>query len=146
MSKIRIILAVILLFALFYPVLAEDLIPDDIQATISSPVLVANGFDNTSIRITVFNQSNPLSNCRVDFLVNESSIGSLSPNTTITSPSGIAETTFSVTENPGEAEITARVFYTINGSQYSRNFLIEPKITILNPIPIRSILRQQRNG
>lgn len=135
MMKISLLVSIILFLILVPAAMAEDLVPDGIQANISNPVLVANGVDSTQILITVLNQSTPLPNLDVDFLVNDPALGSVNPISVNTSPSGFASTTFTVNKISGVAEILVRVHYNVEGIPRISDFTVSPQIEIQNPAP-----------
>jgi hypothetical protein len=134
MSKIKILVAILLLVLTVCPALADDPEPDEIQVMLTDQVLVAHGADTAGISVTVLNQSNPVEGLDVSFILDDSSLGSLSPGSAVTSASGIAETTFSAGTKAGIAGVSVRVFYDQGGIQYSEVFAVG-EIEILNPIP-----------
>ena len=77
--------------------------------------VIANGVDQSTITVNVANTSGVLQGAKVDFLVNNSIYGSVSPLTVISDSSGQAKTTFRVNTKSGTANITAKISYNDEG-------------------------------
>ncbi|HUU75788.1 MAG TPA: Ig-like domain-containing protein, partial [Methanoregulaceae archaeon] len=134
MTNTRYVLVLLLCIFVVHTVLADDPIPDDISATISDPYLLADGIDSTPIVVVVYNQSSPVPGLKVDFLIDEENLGTLNPDTTITSQSGAAETEFSANTELGSLLLSAKVFYTLGDTEYSKEFAIGT-IQVQSPSP-----------
>jgi hypothetical protein len=84
------------------------------KSNITSPSpdwIIANGVDQSTITVNVANTTGVIQGAKVDFLVNNSIYGSVSPLTVISDSSGQAKTTFKVNTKSGTANITAKISY-----------------------------------
>ena len=75
MTKLGCVLVLLLCVLFIHTALADDPIPDAISATISDPHLLADGLDSTPIQVTVYNQSNPVPDLPVDFMLDNPNLG-----------------------------------------------------------------------
>ena len=121
---IRYLIVAILLLISIPTVLADDLIPDDITATISQPVLKLDGIDNSPINVVVYNQSQPVPGLQVEFFMDNEDLGWFSPDATVTSEQGIAETTIYRYSTTGAMQVSVKVFYMEGGSPKSKDFVL----------------------
>lgn len=128
--------AVILLLLVFVPVFADTPVPNYLSVTVvPDPFLVANGLDTATVKITVTDSnSTPISGLPVYFSLDNPSLGTFSPGSSVTNASGKAETVFRVSTVSGSTFFNVRVEYTANGTQY-RNFDDVMEFNIQNPIP-----------
>lgn len=120
-------LVVAIFFLISMPtVLADDLIPDDISATISKPLLDDNGVDESPITIVVYNQTAagkvPIVGLNVEFFMDNPGVGNFSPLTSTTNEEGIAGTSFQAGTTTGATLVSAKVYYTAGGIPQSKEF------------------------
>jgi len=124
MVHIRYLMVAIFLIISIPTVLADDLIPDDITATISQPVLKLDGIDSSPVNVIVYNQSRPVPGLDVEFFMDNPDLGWFSPGNTMTSEQGIAETTIYRYSTTGATQVSVKVFYLDGGTQKSKDFVL----------------------
>ena len=120
-------LIVAILFLITMPtVLADDLVPDEISATINQTLLDDNGIDKSPISVDVYNQTPagkvPLAGLQVEFIMDNTNLGDFSQSTNTTSGQGRAETTFLAGTTTGATQLFAKVYYTAGGTPQSKDF------------------------
>jgi len=107
-------------------VLADDLVPDEISATINQTLLDDNGIDKSPISVDVYNQTPagkvPLAGLQVEFIMDNTNLGDFSQSTNTTSGQGRAETTFLAGTTTGATQLFAKVYYTAGGTPQSKEF------------------------
>lgn len=100
--------------------------------------VIANGSDQSTITVNVQNNTGPINGAKVDFTIDNSVYGTMSPATVITGPSGSATSTFTVNTKSGTAIITATISYNDGGipvtatktvSQNIDHDILSPKFT-----------------
>lgn len=106
-------------------------IPDlaAIKVTTGSPDgwLVANGSDSGTIELNVSRGGTPIPNLTVNFSVNDTRLGSITPVTAFTDQNGVARAVFKTTKKSGTATIYGTVYYNINDTLYSMvNSTLQP--------------------
>ena len=107
------LLVLLVLILLSYQVMADT--PDMGQTTFTSVKdwVVANNADSTVLTLTVKNSAGiGIPGLGVQFSVNESVFGVLTPSSTITNSTGIATSTFRAKTKSGTANVTATITYT----------------------------------
>jgi hypothetical protein len=134
MTKLGCVLVLLLCVLFIHTALADDPIPDAISATISDPHLLADGLDSTPIQVTVYNQSNPVPDLPVDFMLDNPNLGTFDPPSGNTSQSGVAETELTTKTEIGETVLFAKVHYTVGGEDYVKEFAVG-LIDIQSPPP-----------
>lgn len=103
--------------------------PDDTSTIItSSEWVVANGVDQSIITVYARNRTYPISNIRVNFSVNDTSLGTLTPSYVTTDSQGKATTTFTAKKKSGCADITASIDYIMWDSPATAVFNVLQKI------------------
>lgn len=88
--------------------------------------------ENINIKVVVSNQSGKLVGNQVDFLFDDSTLGSLNPTTTITDINGEASTTFTAKSKGGIGNLTIIVHYLDGGTE---QYKIEIKSIQVIPYP-----------
>jgi len=127
------LIAVVLLVLTSVPAYAGAQVPDHLSVVVADPVLVANGMDETSVTVTVYDsENNPISNLPVFFILENNEFGTFSPGQSNTSASGTAQTQFQVKKVSGLANFSVRVEY---GTTDFKEFPGAGQIRIQNPIP-----------
>ena len=100
--------------------IASAAYPDNANPLSSNKVwVVANGQDNAQISFIATNNSYPLKDLTVEFSLNNTNMGSISPATAITGTDGIARSTFTTSTKSGTVNITAKIFFRNNESDSS---------------------------
>ncbi|MEI7433066.1 MAG: VWA domain-containing protein [Methanomicrobiales archaeon] len=102
------------------------MVPDNITFKSEDNWVVANGADSTRLTITVYNQTIPMNETKVSFLVNSSEYGTIeSPQ--VTTKLGKATTNFTTAYKSGTARITATISYRTNDTDLSE---LEKTVTL----------------
>ncbi len=120
-------LIVAILFLITMPtVLADDLVPDDISATINKTILNDYGADKSPITVVVYNQTPagkvPLAGLQVEFIMDNPGLGTFSPPSFTTIEEGKAGTSFLAGTTTGATQLFAKVYYTAGGTLQSKEF------------------------
>jgi hypothetical protein len=103
-------------------------IPDTVTITSDKSYVFAGSGEQSTITVTVTNQSNGVSNAYVNFSVNDPALGTLNPETFTTGTDGKATSIFKVKTKSGFAVITVGVYYSEANVTYSKYFNITQKI------------------
>jgi hypothetical protein len=122
MTKLGYILVLLLCIFFIHTALADDLIPDEISVDSSEPLLLADGVDSTPVVVTVYNQSDPVPDLTVDFMLENANLGTFDPPSSITSQSGVAETELTAKTEIGNTVLFVKVHYTVGGGDYAKEF------------------------
>jgi len=120
-------LIVAILFLITMPtVLADDLVPDGIDSSISKPILDVDGINQTPIAIAVYNQTVtgkvPIEGLDVEFIMDNPGLGLFSPSIGTTSEQGVAGTSFQAGTTTGATLLSAKVSYTAGGTPQLKEF------------------------
>ncbi len=114
MNKIACAILCLVILAGIFVVNVSAVKPDDAIWTLNKPWVVANGADTATISVEVINMSDETINgLTVNFQVNSSVFGSMSPTQAVLQ-NGRANSTFTVKNKSGVANISAIISYKIN--------------------------------